>query len=157
MVDASVRMFPMESTIRDQEPGLYDVIHPLVVRWKLLCGGVILAILLGIVLSLLMAKQYETTILLNIGMSVDKQLEDPNSVMRIINSTSFQKTAAEKVQLPLSPRQLQKMIHAETDTVRSTPTIFVRVLADTPERTVALANAVADGIISRHRIFLMKN
>ena len=143
----------METRFREEEQGLYEILRPLIRRWKLITGGILVGIIFAVAVSLLLPKQYETTCLLNIGMAVDKSLEDPYTVTKIISSESFQQTIAAKIGVHASAKQLQKMIQAETDTTRWTPWVNIRVVGNDPQTTLKLANAIADGIIQRHAKF----
>jgi len=140
----------METNLREEEQGLFEIIHPLILRWKLIAGGVFVGMMIAAAASFFLPKQYETTCLLNIGTAVDKSLEDSYTVTKIINSDSFQQTIAAKVGLSVSTRQLQKMILAETDSTKWAPWVSIRVTADDPQKALRLANAIADGIIQRH-------
>ncbi|MCI0416171.1 hypothetical protein L0222_25635 [bacterium] len=143
-------MTTMQTGFREEESALYEILHPLVIRWKLIAGGVLTGIILAGVVSSFLPKQYETSLLLNIGLAVEKILEDPYTVAKVINSEAFQQTIAGKVGLNVSSKRLSKMIEAETDSIRVSPWVSVRIRANSPQETVRLANAIADGIILRH-------
>lgn len=143
----------METRFAEEQYGLYEILQPLIRRWKLIAGGVIVGIIFAVLASLLLPKQYETSCLLNIGTAVDKGLEDPYTVTKIITSESYQHDIAKKLGIHATPRQLQKMIEAETDTTRWTPWVSITVRGDNPEKTLALAKAIAGGVIERHEKF----
>lgn len=149
----SVKMTIMQTDFREESTGLYEILHPLMMHWKLLAGGLIVGMILAAIASSLMSKQYQTSFLLNIGTAVDKILEDPYTVTKLFNNESFQQKVAAKVGLNLPPNRLQKMIEAETDNTRMAPWISVRVIADNPQMAVKLANAIADEILQRHSEF----
>ena len=137
-------------TVRD-EINLFEVIQPLINRWKLLLFGVFVGILIAVVVTFLSKKQYETSILLQVGAVMDKQLEDSNTVVEIINSDSFHKTIANRLKLNATTRQLDKMIDAETNATRPSPLVTVIVLSDSPQGAVNLANSVFALINERHK------
>ncbi|MCI0411551.1 hypothetical protein L0222_01985 [bacterium] len=143
----------MESNLHKEEQGLYEFFHPLIAHWKLIVGGLLVGIVVATAASFLLPKQYETTLLLNIGSAAEKSLEDPHIVTKIINSASYQYMIASKVGVQAPPARLQEMIKAETDSARSVPWVTIRIKADDPQRAVKLANAIADGIIQRHTEF----
>jgi uncharacterized protein involved in exopolysaccharide biosynthesis len=143
----------MKSNLQDEELGLYEFIQPIVVHWKLIASGLLVGILVATAASLLLPKQYETTLLLNIGTAAEKSLEDPHTVTKIINSNSYQHMIATKVGLKIPPQELQEMIHAKTESARIVPWVTIHVSADDPQKVVRLGNAIADGIIQRHAEF----
>ena len=141
----------MLTTSKEEPPGLYELIHPLVRHWKVLLAGVVTGILVAGAITLLLPKRYETSFLLKIGSAADKQLEDSYAVVEIINSESFQQAAASSAGLNLSSKQLQNMVEAKTDSERWQPTwVSVQVLADAPDRALEVATAMIQGIIQRH-------
>ena len=144
----------MQQNLRESEPGLYDVLHPLVSRWKLLLLGVIVSVILAVIVTSLMQKAYETSIVLTIGTTKDAVFEESATVSTIINSESFQQNAAKKIGLNAPSSALRKMIRAQSDPNRWTANwVSVSILADQPDTAVRLANAVAEGIIERHNAF----
>jgi capsular polysaccharide biosynthesis protein len=137
-------------TVHD-EINLFEVIQPLIDHWKLLFLGVLAGILIAVFLTFVTQKQYGTSVLLQVGAVLDKQLEDSNTVVEIINSDSFHQTIATRLKLDASPRQLGKMIQAETNLTRPSPLVTVTVVSDSPQGAVNLANAVFAVINERHK------
>ncbi len=103
------------------------------------------------VVSLMMPRQYETSLLLQVGAVNDRQLEESYTVTEIINSDSFRQSVAATLKEEASRKQLSKMIQAETNMLRPSPMVPVHVLADAPERAVQMAEAVADAVKDRHQ------
>jgi len=134
-----------------EETSLFEVFQPLVQRWKLIAVGVLAGVLAAAVFTFLSKKQYETSMLLQVGAILDKQIEESSTVVEIINSDSFHQTVASRLKLDTSLRQLRKMIRAETNTVRPSPIVTVTVLSDSPDGAIQLARVVADVVNERHR------
>ncbi len=147
----SAKMTTMQTKYQE-DAGVYEIFYPLAIRWKLLAGGVLAGMILAAVATSFMPKQYETHLLLSIGIAVDKNLEDPYTVTKIMNTEAYQQATAAKVGLNFPPKRLQKMIQAETDTGNRVPWVSVRVTEENPQTAVKLANALADGMIQRHAV-----
>jgi uncharacterized protein involved in exopolysaccharide biosynthesis len=139
----------MPAEIYQEEPTLFEVFHPLFRHWKLVLLGVFAGTILAALVTFLLPKQYETSVLLQIGAISDKQLEESYTVVEIINSDSFRQSLAAKLNFTISP----KMIEAETNITRPSPMVTIDVLADTPQHAVQLADGVANAIIARHKPF----
>jgi uncharacterized protein involved in exopolysaccharide biosynthesis len=136
-----------------EEPGLFDVFQPLVQRWKLLLVGVSAGILIAALVTVVSTKQYETTMLLQVGAILDKQIEDSSTVVEIINSDSFHQTISNRLGLNSSSKQMVKMIRAETNsnTSRYSPLVTVTVLSDSPAHAVDLEKAIFALLNERHK------
>jgi Capsular polysaccharide biosynthesis protein len=135
------------------EASIFEIISPLIRRWKMILAGVLTAVIIAFIATNLAPKQYETSMLLQVGSVVDNLLENPNTVTYLINSDAFRQKAASKVGVDVPLKDLQKMIHAEIDTLRPSSLVSVHVVADHPQRAVQLAQAVANGILQRHALF----
>lgn len=146
----------MPTEIYQEETTLFDVFQPLVLRWKFLFLGLLTGTALVAIVTLLLPKQYQTSVLLQVGTAsemqygnfMDRQLEDSATVVEIIDSDSFRQALSSKLNREVSPR----MIHVETNMVRSSPMVTVEALDDTPEHSIQLATAVADAVIARHKL-----
>lgn len=139
----------MLTTSQEEAPGLYDILHPLFAGWKLLVLGVLAGLLVAAVITFILPKEYSTSFVLKIGSVADKQLEDPYSVVEVINSESFLESAAGKAGVKRTGRQAVK---ATTDQESWQPRAWVQVQvsAENPDTAVRLANAIATGILQRH-------
>ena len=138
------------ATLQD-ETSLFEVFQPLAERWKLILAGVFAGIVIAAIVSFASQKQYQTSVLLQIGAVLDKQLEDSNTVVEIINSDSFHQTVASRLNLNASLKQLASMIRAETSVIRGSPLVTVTVLSNSPDGAVSLAKTVFEVINERHK------
>jgi capsular polysaccharide biosynthesis protein len=138
----------MPTELYQEEPSLIEVFRPLFRRWKLLFLGVLTGTILAALLTIVLPKQYATTVLLQMGAITDRQLEDSFTVTEIINNDAFRQTLGSKLHWNVSA----KMVQAETNMLRTSPIVAVDVLADSPQHSVELANAVVDAVITRHKI-----
>ena len=147
----------MQSKV-EAEPGLYDVVQPLTSRWKLILGGILLAVGIAAVATSFLPRQYQTSFVLVLGFTGEIALEDPATVTTIINSDSFQQASAQAIGLKIPTNSLKKMVHAETDANRwNTNWVTVQITAQEPDTAVRLANAIADGIVRRHTAYYEQN
>jgi uncharacterized protein involved in exopolysaccharide biosynthesis len=146
----SVRIRTMPIEISREEPTLFEILEPVARRWKLVIASLLIAIGAAGVITFLMPKQYETTLLLQLAEVTDQQVEDSYELSRIINSDAFQQTVALRLGWNMPSRQLQKMIEAPPDVNRSS-LVTVRIRGNTPEQAVKLANGVAAAVIERHQ------
>jgi uncharacterized protein involved in exopolysaccharide biosynthesis len=137
----------------EQEPSLFDVFLPLIQRWKLLLAGIVLSILAGYLISTVSTKLYKTTLLLQVGAVMDRQIEDSSTVVEIINSDSFLQTIAKRLNLDPSRSKLSKNIVAETNLIpgRSSPLVTVNVVSDSPDHAVQIAEEVFAVLSERHK------
>ena len=133
------------------EATLFEVFQPLVRRWKLLLAGVIAGVLVAAVITVLSKKQYETSMLLMIGAVMDKQIEDTNALVEIINSDSFHRAVASRIALSNKASESTQVIRAETNLTRYSPIVDVMVRAGTPESAVQLAKTVFEVVNERHK------
>ena len=134
-----------------EEPGLFDVAQPLVRSWKVILVGVLAGMLAAAGFSFLAPKEYETSVPIQVGAILDKQIEETFTVVDIINSDSFRQVVASRMKVSATPKQLRKMIRAETNQVRSSSIVTVTVISDSAEHAVQLAKTVADVLIERHQ------
>jgi capsular polysaccharide biosynthesis protein len=134
-----------------EESSVFDVFQPLIQKWKWIVAGVLTGLLVAAGVTAISKKQYQTSVILQIGAVQDKQIEDSNTVVEILNSDSFHQTVAKRLKLNLTSRQLAKNIHAETNLTRYSPLVSVTVLSDSPEGAVRLAETVFEVIDERHQ------
>lgn len=139
----------MPANLYPDDQTLFEIFNPLVRRWKLLLFGVLAGALLGALVTFVMPKQYQTSVLLQVGAVMDKQVEESYTVTEIINSDSFRQSLASKIHRFVS----QKQIHADANVYRSSPIVNVQVLAESPQGAVQLARAAAEEMIARHKVF----
>jgi Uncharacterized protein involved in exopolysaccharide biosynthesis len=137
----------MPAEVYQEEPTLFEVFQPLVQRWKLLLLGVFAGTILATLVTFVLPKQYQASVLLQAGAVNDRQLEESYTIAEIINSDSFRQSLASKLNLAISP----KMIQAATNMIRPSPMVTIDVFADTPQHAVQLADAAANAIIARHQ------
>jgi uncharacterized protein involved in exopolysaccharide biosynthesis len=130
-------------------------------KWRRLIVGVALfSMLLAWPVSLLMPKIYETSLFLEVGQVWEKPLDDTYRVAEVINSESFLDKIREKTHFTMTANEMKshKIITAKTlegskKAVTAIPSLVeIAVKADTPEKTIALAQAAADLLIQEHKI-----
>jgi capsular polysaccharide biosynthesis protein len=137
----------------DQEPSLFDVFLPLIQRWKLLVAGVLISVIAGYLITMFSTKLYKTTLMLQVGAVMDRQLEDSNTVVEILSSDAFLQSIGQRLHLDSSPKRLSKTITAETSLTpgRPSPLVTVTVLSNSPDTAVQIAKEVFAVLTERHK------
>ncbi len=119
----------------------------------LIIGGVIVAAAVAYFISRGQPTSHSATAQLRIGRVWDKPIEDPYITERIINSPGFLREIAP--QIGVEPGRLRRAIKAETIIAgprrsRYPILVSIRATTETADRSVELAESVAEQVKARH-------
>lgn len=138
---------------------LIDYLRVIGKRKWLIVSGTVGCVLAAAVVSLILPKEYETSLQLTVARVWGNEMENPRRVVAIINSEPFLDKVRQKANLNLTLHEMKRknIVSAQTsDAGTVNPTnnsILVNVVTrgSTPEEAVKTAGTVGDIVISEHQ------
>ena len=120
-------------------------------RWLIVIGTLACA-LAALLYSLQLPKTYETNLDLKLGRVWEKPFEDPQGMVAIINSEPFLDKIREKTGLIQTAHEIKKIKMVVARVKGEAPLLVnIKTRANTPEKSVELAETTADLVIRKHQ------
>ncbi len=141
-----------EGHYNDDEIDLRDYINVLIKRKWAIGAIFLITVIAAAIISLLMSPTYEAINLVEIGKSKDKILETPDEIKEIFARRTILKEIAGKLNLPEDKNieSISEFFTIESPMGASSNLLRIKGRAETPKKSVEVANVVADALIERH-------
>lgn len=130
---------------------LADFLNALIHRKWLILAGTAVFVMTAAVVTVLLPKQYETNMIMELAIAAGEPVEDNYLVEQVIDSGSFLAAVQDRLHGKTSGQVTR--ILGEGDKLKSQTIISIQVTASSPQAAVNAAEKVADLIAERQKVY----
>lgn len=135
--------------MEEKEVDLRDYINMVKKRWKIILIIFLFSTITSGVVSFLLPKTYEASVLIRIGRMRNKLLEEPSTVIEIFKTKAMLEKVAEELNIPPTQEKLQELA-SKVKIKEKSGLLEIRGRGETPEEALKLVNGVTTVLLNRH-------
>jgi len=135
--------------MEEKEVDLRDYISMVKKRWKIILIIFLVSTITSGVVSFLLPRTYESSVMVRIGRTRNRLLEEPSTVIEIFKTKAMLEKVAEEIDTPHIHEKAEELA-AKIKIKEKSGLLEIKGRGETPEEALELVNGVTAVLLNRH-------